>query len=69
MSERVTVEEAAEILGMSKQGVREHMKRNLFPDPIGYVTRVSEGRYQYHIYRNLLNKHIGRSDIEQKITE
>ena len=33
-SERVSIEEAAAILGMSKQGVREHMKRNLFPKPI-----------------------------------
>lgn len=57
-SERVTVQEAAQILGMSQQGVREHMKRNLFPVPIGYVTKIS-GNYQYHIYRNMLNRHIG----------
>lgn len=62
MSERVSVKEAAGILGMSQQGVREHMKRNLFPAPIGYVTKVS-GRLQYHIYRNMLNKHIGK-DLE-----
>jgi len=57
-SERVTVKEAAQILGMSMQGVREHMKRNLFPVPIGYVTKIGK-TYQYHIYRNMLNKHIG----------
>lgn len=57
-SERVSIKEAAQILGMSQQGIREHMKRNLFPVPIGYVTRL-ENRYQYHIYRNMLNKHIG----------
>lgn len=62
LSERVKVEEAAKLLGMSPQGVREHMKRNLFPSPIGYVTKVSKGRTQYHIYRNLLNKHLGRSE-------
>lgn len=28
MSERVPLAEAAKILGMSQQGVREHMKRN-----------------------------------------
>lgn len=59
MSETVSVKKAAEILGMSEQGVREHMKRNLFPVPIGYVTNPN-GRYQYHIYKNMLNKHIGR---------
>lgn len=58
MGERVTVKEAARILGMSQQGVREHMKRNLFPVPIGYVTKVGEN-HQYHIYRKMLNKHIG----------
>lgn len=57
-SERVSVKEAARILGMSQQGVREHMKRNLFSVPIGYVTKPGQ-TYQYHIYRSMLNKHIG----------
>lgn len=60
MSERVKLEEAARILGMSKQGLREHMKRNLFPEPIGYVTSMG-GRKQYHIYREMLNRHIGKT--------
>lgn len=60
MSEKVTVKEAAEILGMSQQGVREHMKRNLFPVPIGYVTNPN-GRLQYHIYRTMLDKHLGKA--------
>ena len=65
MSEKVSVKEAAEILGLSQQGIREHMKRNLFPVPIGYVTNPN-GRYQYHIYKNMLNKHIGRDVFEQE---
>ena len=64
ISERVPIKEAAQILGMSQQGVREHMKRNLFPEPIGYVTSVSAGRKQYHIYRDMLNKHIGKETAE-----
>ncbi len=60
VSERVSVGEAAQILGMSKQGLREHMKRELFPVPIGYVTKQG-GRYQYHIYRSMLEKHIGKA--------
>lgn len=64
MSERVTVDEAAKILGMSKQGVREHMKRNLFAMPIGEVTQVSKGRYQYHIYRSLLDRHVGKENTK-----
>lgn len=63
MRERVSVKEAAERLGMSPQGVREHMKRNLFKVPIGEVTKVSE-RYQYHIYRNMLNRHLGCREKE-----
>ena len=58
MSERVSVGEAAKVLGLSPQGVREHMKRDLFRPAIGYVTQIS-GRKQYHIYRNMLNKHVG----------
>jgi len=61
-SERVTVTEAARLLGMSKQGVREHMKRNLFAVPIGEVTKQSENRYQYHIYRSMLDRHLGRTE-------
>ena len=60
--ERVSVEEAARILGMSKQGVREHMKRNKFTVPIGYVTQQSKKKMQYHIYRSMLNKHIGKEE-------
>lgn len=67
MSERVTVDEAAKILGMSKQGVREHMKRNLFAVPIGEVTQVSKGRYQYHIYRNMLDRHVGKESISEPV--
>lgn len=65
LSERVTVDEAAKILGMSKQGVREHMKRNLFAMPIGEVTQISKGRYQYHIYRSLLDRHVGKESIRE----
>lgn len=59
MSERVPLAEAAKILGMSQQGVREHMKRNLFPIPIGYVTKQGN-KYQYHIYKPMLDRHLGR---------
>ena len=59
MSERVSVKEAAARLGMSQQGVREHMKRNLFKIPIGEVTQVTKGRCQYHIYKTMLDRHMG----------
>lgn len=66
MSERVSVKEAAERLGMSQQGVREHMKRNLFKIPIGEVTQVTKGRYQYHIYKNMLDRHMGIGEERQE---
>ena len=59
MSERVPVEEAAKILGMSRQGVREHMKRNLFPIPIGYVIKPGR-KHEYHIYKEMLNRYLGK---------
>ncbi len=59
MSERVSVAEAAKMLGMSQQGVRIHMQRNLFRIPIGDVTKPG-GRYQYHIYRDMLMRHMGK---------
>lgn len=64
MKERVSVKEAAERLGMSPQGVREHMKRNLFRIPIGEVTKASD-RYQYHIYRRMLDRHLGCMEEEE----
>lgn len=60
-SERVTVAQAAEELGMSPQGVREHMKRGLFKIPIGEVTKTST-QYTYHIYRRMLDKHLGKEE-------
>lgn len=58
--ERVSLAQAAKELGMNPQGVREHMKRNLFAVPIGYVTNPSGRKYQYHIYRSMLDKHLGK---------
>lgn len=57
--ERVSLAETARILGMSEQGVREHMKRGLFHPPIGYVTQPGN-RKQYHIYRSMLFQYIGK---------
>lgn len=56
--ERVSTEEAAKILGMSVNGVRIHMERNLWDVPIGYVVK-NGGKNDYQIYRAMLNKHIG----------
>lgn len=55
--ERIPLPEAAKILGCAPQAVREHMKRGLWD--LGTVTKLSPNRYQYHIYREKLNRMIG----------
>ena len=57
--EVVTVEQAAYELKLSKQGVREYMKRGLID--IGDVLPAIHGKgYRYRIYRSKLNKQLGR---------
>lgn len=56
---RVSLSEAAKELGMSKQAVREHMKRGVID--IGYVLPCTEGKRKiYLIYRDKLDKFLGK---------
>ena len=59
--QRVDVEDAAKILGMTSESVRYFMRENRFNPPIGYVDKLNgeTGRKEYRIYRHMLNKHIG----------
>lgn len=54
----VTVKEAAELLGINQQAIRERMLRGLLP--IGIVVRCTDKGarrpYTYHIYREWLNR-------------
>lgn len=63
MCERVTIEQAAQELGVSKQSVREHMKRKLW-DIGDALSPAQTGKtlWEYHIYRHKLNRHLGRED-------
>jgi len=54
--ERISIEEAAQMLGMSKQAVRILM--NTKQVDIGFVT--GNGRKTYVIFREKLNKLIGK---------
>lgn len=67
-TERVTVEAAAILLGMSQQGVREHMKRKLID--IGIATNPSGRKWQYYIYKEKLCEHMGieRKELELRLT-
>ncbi len=59
-SRRVSPDQAAAELGMSKQGMREYMKRGLID--IGIVLPAANGGkcHTYHIYRDKLDRHLGK---------
>lgn len=61
MCERVSVAEAAKELGCAQQAVREQMKRGTWD--LGYVVQTGKSgrKYAYYIYREKLNKHLGRT--------
>ena len=59
MSERVTVQETAKILGMSQQGVRIQLQRGKLP--IGTaIPSVTGNSWRYLIFRDKLNEFIGK---------
>lgn len=65
-TERISVEEAARLLGMAPQGVRVQMRRglldigNVFPA----VSQKKGGRttYQYFIFRDKFNRVLGKNN-------
>lgn len=61
-SRRVPTDQAAAELGMSKQGMREYMKRGLID--IGEVLPAANGGKgrRYHVYRDKLDRHLGKTD-------
>lgn len=71
-SERISVEEAARLLGMAPQGVRVQMRRGLldigkvFPS----VSHKKGGRtiYQYFIFRDKLNKVLGKNNDGEEVS-
>lgn len=70
-SERISVEEAARLLGMAPQGVRVQMRRGLLD--IGKVfpsvrQKGDKTTYQYFIYREKLNKVIGKNKGEEEVS-
>lgn len=60
--ERVSVDEAAKILGMAPYMVRFRMKKKILP--IGRAIPPEQNgtsRWEFRIYRGLLEKEVGRS--------
>ena len=62
VSERISVKDAAEILGCRPQGVREKMKRGIW-DLGEAISPKQSGKqhWEYHIYRAKIEHQIGRA--------
>lgn len=69
MSEKVTIKQASEELGISPQGVRVQMQRGILP--IGTVAKSVKGdRLVYYIYRAKLDEFLGKgtkSNDEERV--
>lgn len=59
MSERISVKEAAAILGCNPQAVRENMKSGRWDLGSVVPTGKAGKKYNYYIYRAKINKFIG----------
>lgn len=65
MCERVRIDEAAAELGCSKAKIRERMKRKIWD--LGEAippSKTGKKQWEFHIYREKLNKHLGKSGGE-----
>lgn len=56
--ERLSVNEAAKVLGCGVSEIREQMKRGNFKIGIVIPPRDGECNYRYHIYRSMLERFI-----------
>lgn len=58
-SERISIKDTAEILGMSESCVRVRMERNLFQPPIGRCMPSLNGKTtRYLVFRDMLERFI-----------
>ena len=54
---RISVEEAARMVGMSTDSFRECMKQNKFPFPVGTAFKKEGGtNYTFYVYRGAMEK-------------
>ena len=64
-STRLTVQEAADILGICPAAIRVRMRKGLLP--IGRVVKIGKRR-EYMIYRGLVYREIGKEEENAKGT-
>lgn len=57
---RVSVEEAAPVLGMSPNKIRYYMRAGRFNPPIGQIRQSLSGKtFRYDIYKNKVMAYVG----------
>lgn len=61
MDNNITIAEASELMGVSRQFVRVGLQKGIFP--FGYAVQVSSDRYTYFISRQKFSEYTG---IEMK---
>ena len=60
ISQKITVEQAAPVLGISPNKIRYYMRNNRFDPPIGQVRKVPGSRsYRYDVYKGKVMAYAG----------
>lgn len=57
MDNSITVAEASELMGVSRQFVRVGLRKGIFP--FGYAVQISADRYTYFISRQKFSEYTG----------
>lgn len=57
---RITVEQASKVLGISPHEIRYHMRMRHFDPPIGQTRKSRSGKsYRYDVYKNKVMAYAG----------
>jgi hypothetical protein len=64
MENRLSINKAAELMGVSPQFIRVGLQRGALP--FGYAVKVSDGRYTYFISKQKFTEHTGITVEEKK---
>lgn len=60
MTEKITVDQASKVLGISPNEIRYCMRTKRFDPPIGQVRKARSGKsYRYDVYKNKVMKYAG----------
>lgn len=58
--QKISVEQASEILGISPHEIRYGIRNNQFDPPIGRCRKARSGEsIRYDVYRNMVNEYAG----------